>query len=67
MYVTFKSIDIGHVPNAYQDVKINFSAKPSKIPAKVGNKDTNNFVLVITKKGTSIWLDWTTVTSFILD
>lgn len=63
MKFKFKSIDLKDTPDAYRDVEIDFSAKLSRFPSHIGDK----FVKMTTKRGTVIWLDWSIVTSFILD
>lgn len=62
MKFKFKTIDLKDAPDAYQDVEIDFSAK-LRFPSDIGDK----FVKMTTKRGTVIWLDWSIVTSFILD
>ena len=67
MKFKFKCIDIKDIPNAYTNVEIDFGAKIMGFPLEVGDKGMRNFVQMTTEKGTVIWLDWTNVTSFILD
>jgi hypothetical protein len=67
MKFKFKCIDIKDTPDAYQNVEIDFGAKLTKFPLNIGNKSIENFVQMTTEKGTVIWLDWSIVTSFILD
>lgn len=67
MKFKFKCIDIKDIPDAYQNVEIDFSAKLIGFPLDIGNISMKNFVKMTTEKGTVIWLDWSIVTSFILD